>query len=350
MSKHINRQWRVACYPEPDEIISTDHFFLTSKPVPDPGDGEFLVRSIYLAPGPAQRGYLEQRQAQFFGEPIPIGDVMRGRGIGEIVSSRHPDYSEGDIFVGSLGWQDYSIQKPLGSEFVFSTRKITKPRTPLSLHLGILGQAGGTGYFGMLEGANIKSGDNVLVSAAAGGVGSVAGQIARIKGASKVVGITGSAAKCDWLCDEVGYTAAINYKTDSLDQKLGQLFPDGIDVFLDCVGGEILDTGLKHLAMHARVALAGFIATQYLPDPPTGPANYNQLLFKRARMQGFVYFDYWDRYDEAETQLAKWYDDGLLVNTEYLTEGLENMPAALADLFTGGNHGIALCRVSADSL
>jgi NADPH-dependent curcumin reductase CurA len=200
----------------------------------------------------------------------------------------------------------------------------------------------------MLEGANIKSGDNVLVSAAAGGVGSVAGQIARIKGASKVVGITGSAAKCDWLCDEVGYTAAINYKTDSLDQKLGQLFPDGIDVFLDCVGGEILDTALKHLAMRARVAIAGFISTQYLPGSVAGPGNYNNLLFKRARMQGFVYFDYWDRYAEAEAQLGKWYDDGLLIDTEYLTQGLENMPAALADLFTGKNRGIAICQVNAD--
>jgi NADPH-dependent curcumin reductase CurA len=348
MGKNTNRQWRVACYPKPNELISENQFTWASEPIPEPAADEFLVRTICLAPGPAQRGYLEQSQSQFFGEPIPIGDVMRGRGIGEIVSSRHPDYSEGDIFVGSLGWQDYSIQKPLGSEFVYSTRKIVSPRTPLSLHLGILGQAGGTGYFGMLENANIKHGDNVLVSAAAGGVGSVAGQVARIKGASNVVGITGSAAKCDWLCDEVGYTAAINYKTDNLDQELDRLFPDGIDVFLDCVGGEILDTGLKHLAMHARIAIAGFIATQYLPGPPTGPANYINLLFKRASMQGFVYFDYWDRYDEAETQLAKWYDDGLLLNTEYLTEGLENMPAALADLFTGGNHGIAICRVNAD--
>ena len=348
MSKHINRQWRVARYPKPDELIGAEHFEWTAEPVPAPADGEFLVRTICLAPGPAQRGYLEQSQAQFFGTPIPVGEVMRGRGIGEIVASRHPDYRDGDIFVGSLGWQDYSVQTPVGSEFVFSTRKINNPRSPLSLHLGILGQAGGTGYFGMLEGANIKSGDNVLVSAAAGGVGSIAGQVARIRGANKVVGITGTSDKCAWLRDTVGYSDAINYKTENLDARLHELFPDGVDVYFDNVGGDILNSALNHLAMHARVAISGFIATQYSPEHQVGPANYRNLVFKRARMQGFVYFDYWDRYDEAEQQLAEWYDAGLLINTEHLTDGLEHMPATLSGLFTGANRGIAICRVSPD--
>lgn len=316
--------------------------------MPEPAASEFLVRTICLAPGPAQRGYLDPRQAKFFGTPLAIGDVMRGRGIGEIVASRHSDYREGEIFVGSLGWQDYSVQKPIGAEFVFSTRKITQPRSPLSLHLGILGQAGGTGYFGMLEGASIKNGDNVLISAAAGGVGSVAGQVARNLGANKVVGISGSDDKCAWLRNTVGYADAINYKTDDLDERLGELFPRGVDAYFDNVGGDILNTALNHLAMHARVAISGFIATQYSSGQPTGPDNYHNLVFKRARMQGFVYFDYWDRYDEAERQLCEWYDAGLLVNTEYLTEGLENMPAALADLFSGNNRGIAICRVSDD--
>ena len=344
----LNRQWRVTRYPGTGEMIGTGHFEFTSAPVPEPSHGEFLVRTICLAPGPAQRGYLDPAQAQFFGAPIPIGDVMRGRGIGEIVASRHPDYVEGEIFVGSLGWQDYSIQKPVGSEFVFSTRKIGSPRSSLSLHLGILGQAGGTAYFGMLEGARLKSGDNVLISAAAGGVGSVAGQIARIRGANNVIGIAGSDEKCTWLRDTVGYTDAINYKTENLDARLDELLPNGTNVYFDNVGGDILNTALGHMAMHARVAVSGFISTQYSPDPHVGPANYRNLVFKRARMQGFVFFDYWDRYEEAEQQLCEWYDAGLLVNTEYLTDGLENMPAALADLFRGSNHGIAICRVSAD--
>jgi NADPH-dependent curcumin reductase CurA len=348
MTHRTNRLWRVARYPQPGEVIGPDHFHWATEAAPEPADGEFLVRTICLAPGPAQRGYLEERQSAFFGKPLPLGHVMRGRGIGEIVASNHPDYKAGEIFVGSLGWQDYSVQKPLGGEFIFSTRKINNPYQPLSLHLGILGQAGGTAYFGLLEGAGIREGDNVLVSAAAGGVGSVAGQVARNLGAANIVGLAGSDAKCAWLCNDVGYSAAINYHSDNLGEKLAEHFPEGIDVFLDNVGGEILNTALSHLAVNARVAVAGFIATQYSPGSPSGPANYPNLIFKRARMQGFVYFDYWDRYEEAEEQLSDWYDQGLLVNTEYLTEGLENMPYALADLFTGGNRGIAICRVGPD--
>jgi NADPH-dependent curcumin reductase CurA len=340
-----NRQWRVARYPEPDELLSDAHFDWVAEAVPDPSAGEFLVKTAYLAPIPAQRGYLDENQAAFLGGRLPLGSIMRGRGIGEIVASKHPDYSPGEIFVGSLGWQDFSVQRPVGKEFVFSTRKISEPRTPLSLHMGILGQAGGTGYFGLLEGGQLKAGDNVLISAAAGGVGSVAGQIARIKGAHKVVGLTGTDEKCAWLCNELGYTAAINYTSANLDEQLSEHFPEGIDLFLDGVGGDILNTALGHLAMHARVAIGGYISTQYSSDTSNGPGNYYNLLFKRARMQGFVYFDYWDRYAEAEQTLCKWYDEGRLVNTEYLTEGLENMPAALGDLFTGKNQGIAICKV-----
>lgn len=345
MSAEINRQWRVARYPEPDELIGKEHFEWVSEPLPEPADGEFLVRTDSLAPIPAQRGYLDEKQSAFLGEPIPRGSVMRGRGIGEIISSRHPDYSPGEVFVGSLGWQDYSIQRPVGKEFVFSTRKIDKPRNPLSLHMGILGQAGGTAYFGLHEGGQLKAGDNVLISAAAGGVGSVAGQIARIKGAKSVVGITGTDEKCAWLCDALGYTAAINYKTGNLDAELAEHFPGGIDLYLDSVGGDILNTVLKHLAMHARVAIGGYLSTQYSSADESGPTNYHNLLFKRASMQGFIYFDYWDRYEEAAKALSEWYDDGLLVNTEYLTQGLENMPTALGDLFSGKNRGIAICKV-----
>ena len=270
---------------------------------------------------------------------------MRGRGIGEVVTSKHPDYAPGEIFVGSLGWQDYSIQQSVGKEFVFSTRKIDRPRQPLSLHMGILGQAGGTAYFGLLEGGQLKAGDNVLISAAAGGVGSAAGQIARLKGAQSVVGIAGTDEKCTWLCDELGYTAAINYKKDDLDKKLADHFPNGIDLYLDSVGGEILNSALAHIAMYGRVAIGGYIATQYNPAAHTGPANYNNLLFKRARMQGFIYFDYWDRYDEAEQVLSGWFDSGDLKDTAYTYDGLEQMPVALAGLFTGKNRGISLCEV-----
>lgn len=347
MQSGTNRQWRVARYPKREEVIGPDHFDWTSEPIPEPGDGEFLVRTICLAPVPAQRGYLEMSHNSFL-ENIAIGDVMRGRGVGQVVASRHPDYQEGEIFVGSLGWQDYSIQRPRGAEFVFSTKKVKHPIRPLSTELGILGQAGATAYFGLLETGQMKAGQNVLISAAAGGVGSAAGQIARIRGARQVVGIAGSDAKCKWLTDELGYDQVINYKTDNVGERIAEFFPDGIDVFFDNVGGEILNAALANLAMHARVVICGFISTDFSPGPHHGPINYQNIVYKRARMEGFIVFDYWDRYAEAEKDLLGWFREGLLKNTEDVDDGLEMMPESLASLFTGGNTGIKICRVSPD--
>ena len=342
-----NRQWRVACFPSRDDVIGQEHFEWVVEPVPEPGEGQFLVRTICLAPVPAQRGYLEKDHNSFL-ENLEIGDVMRGRGVGQIVASKHPDYREGEIFVGSLGWQDYSIQHPRGAEFVFSTKKVSNPMSPLSTELSVLGQAGVTAYFGLTEIGRIKAGDQVLVSAAAGGIGSAAGQIARIKGAAKVVGIAGSDAKCRWLVDELGYDAAINYKTEQVEERIPALFPDGIDVFFDNVGGDILNEALANLALHARVVVCGFISTDYAAGPQHGPINYQCIVYKRARMEGYVVFDYWERWGEAESNLLSWYQQGLLKNVEDVDEGLEKMPDSLGSLFTGGNTGVKICRVSPD--
>jgi len=347
MATDINRQWRVARYPRPDEPISTELFHWTSEPIPQPADGEFLVRTICLAPGPAQRGYLRRTHHSLL-ENVAVGDVMRGRGVGQIVTSRHPDYRAGEIFLGSLGWQDYSIQRPRGAAFVFSTKKVAHPSSPLSMELGVLGQAGATAYFGLLDVGAMREGDKVLVSAAAGGIGSVAGQIARIRGASLVVGTAGSDAKCRWLCDELGYHAAINYRTENVAERLAQLFPDGIDVFFDNVGGDILNAALGQLAMHARIVICGFISSNYSPGPHRGPVNYQRLVQKRARMQGFVVFDYWNRFAEAERDLLDWFRRGKLKNCEDVDLGLEKMPLSLASLFSGGNTGVKICRVSPD--
>jgi NADPH-dependent curcumin reductase CurA len=348
MRQDANRQWRVARYPEPAEEISTALFSWGEEAIPKPDHGEFLVRTLCLAPGPAQRGYLDLKPTTTL-EKVPIGDVMRGRGVGQIIASRNPDFAEGQIFVGSLGWQDYSIQKPRGADFVFSTKTVTDPVKPLSTAVGILGQAGVTAYLGLINIGRFTSGDSVLVTAGAGGVGSVAGQIAKIKGAKRVVGTTSSDRKCDWLCNEVGFDAAINYKTENVNERLAALFPDRIDVFFDNVGGDILNTGLTHLAMHARVVICGYISTDYDHGAEKGPINYRYLLARRARMEGFVNFDYWgDEYTRAEAVLTNWYREGLLVNTEDQVEGLENMPDALASLFTGGNIGIKMCRVADD--
>lgn len=347
MTADINRQWRVARYPKQEEIISPNHFNWTSEPIPEPEDGEFLVRTLCLAPVPAQRGYLEKSHNSFL-ENIEIGDVMRGRGVGQIVASRNPEYKEGEIFVGSLGWQDYSIQRPRGAEFVFSTKKVKHPISPLSTELSFLGQAGVTAYFGLLETGQMKTGDNVLISAAAGGVGSTVGQIARIRGAAQVVGITGSDDKCKWLVDKLGFDAAINYKAENVGERITELFPDGIDVFFDNVGGDILNEALANLALHARIVICGFISTDYSPGPHHGPINYQCIVYKRARMEGFIMFDFWDRHEEAEQDLLDWHREGLLKNTEDVDEGLEKMPESLASLFTGGNTGIKICRVSPD--
>jgi NADPH-dependent curcumin reductase CurA len=343
----MNRQWRVARYPRTDELIGSTHFDWVEQPVPVPADGEFLVRTVCLAPGPAQRGYLSAQHANFYAT-VPLGEVMRGRGVGVVVTSRHPDYQSGDVFIGSLGWQDYSVQRPRGAEFVFSNRKIHSPLRPLpTTTLGMLGQAGTTAWFGLLEAGGLRPGDNVLVSAAAGGVGSMAGQIARLRGAGRTVGVAGTGEKCAWLCRELGFDAAINYREDDVPMRLRELFPEGIDVFFDNVGGDLLNHALANLARGARVAVCGYIASDYA-EYKAGPANYHHLVYQRARMQGFVVFDYWQRFAEAEEALTGWYREGRLHPCEDLDDGLSRMPEALASLFTGGNRGIRLCRVAPD--
>ena len=347
MTADRNRCWRVARHLHPGEPFSAELFEWREEAVSEPADGEFLVKTICLAPGPAQRGYLDEGHGRLL-ESVAVGDVMRGRGVGQIVASRNSEYAEGEIFLGSLGWQDYSVQRPRGKEFVFSTKKIARSILPLSTQLGVLGQAGVTAYFGLLEVGALKQGDSVLVTAGAGGVGSVTGQLAGINGADTTVGTASTDEKCAWMCDELGYDAAINYQSETIDERLNELFPQGIDVIFDNVGGEILNTALAHLAFHARVVICGFIATDYAIEPLNGPINYRHLLYKRARMEGFVSFDYWDRYAEAEQALAGWYRNGQLLNSEDIDEGLEKMPDAVASLFTGGNRGVKICRVAPD--
>ncbi len=343
----MNRQWRVAHYPPLGDPVGPQHFSWVQEPLPAPGEGEFLVRTICLAPAPAQRGYLTPGHSRFLGN-IAIGEVMRGRGVGQIIASRSPDYPVGEIFVGSLGWQDYSVQRPRGAEFVFSTSRVENPTRPLSTQLGMFGQAGATAYFGLLDVGALKTGDAVLISAAAGGVGSVAGQIARIRGAGKVVGTAGSQEKCRWLREELGFDAAINYRTENVPERFADLFPDGIDLFFDNVGGDLLNDALGQLALDARVVICGFIATNYASGPLQGPINYRRLVSKRARMQGFVVFDYWERFPEAQRALAAWYRQGLLRNCEDVAHGLEKMPDCLENLFRGSNRGISICRVAPD--
>ncbi|MCU0761233.1 MAG: NADP-dependent oxidoreductase [Steroidobacteraceae bacterium] len=344
----VNRQWRVARLVEPGELIGPEHFAWHEAPLPEPADGEVLVRTLCLSTSPAQRGYVSLNRNRQLLPDVAVGAVMRGRGIGVVVASRHPDFAPGELYDASLGWQDYSIQRPRAPESIFSLRRVTDPVRPLTTELGVLGNAGMTAYFGLLEVGQFRGGESLLVSAAAGGVGSVAGQLARIRGASQVIGIAGSDDKCRWLVEELGFSAAVNYRTEDLGTRLAELAPRGFDVFFDNVGGRILDTGLAHLAMRARVVVCGWISVDYAGGAATGPANYRQLLYKRARIEGFVVFDYWKRYPEAQRVLKQWYRDGQLRDCGHVLEGLERMPLALQGLFTGANRGITACRVAPD--
>ena len=342
----VNRQWRLARHPEPSEDIGFEHFELTESPMPTPDAGEFVVQTIALGTSPAQRSYISKSLSMH--DKIAIGDVMRGRGVGVVAESRNQNYQVGEIVISSTGWQNFSIQSPAQQNpNVLSIQKIVTPVLPLTMTLGILGSAGATAYFGLFDVGCIKAGDTVVVSAAAGGIGSVAGQLARIAGC-RVVGIAGGPEKCQWVTEVLGYDYAIDYKNESVGERLDALCPNGVDVFFDNVGGEILDDVLARIALNARVIICGFISTDYQDGLNRGPRNYKNLVRKRARMEGFFIFDYRHRFQEAEDRLRRWYDEGLLINCEDVDDGLEHMPGTLGSLFTGGNKGIKLCRVSPD--
>jgi NADPH-dependent curcumin reductase CurA len=341
----LNRQWRLQRRPEPGELISAAHFQWSEEPVGKPGEGQILLRTLCLGTSPAQRSYISAGRSMH--EKVQLGEVMRGRGVAVVVESRHPGFDVGDIVVAATGWQDYSLQDAAAAG-ILAVRRIDDPVKPYSSVLGALGAAGLTAYFGLLRVGELKPGDTVVVSAAAGGIGSTAVQIARAAGAARVIGIAGGAPKCAWLRDHVGVHDTIDYRAESVTDRLATLIPGGMNVFFDNVGGDILNQALDHLALHARVVICGFIATDYTSGPVAGPANYQNLVRRRARMEGFFVFDYASEYAAAEAQLKAWFRAGKLISAEDVNEGLENMPAALQSLFTGANTGIKLCRVAPD--
>ncbi|MFV3073646.1 zinc-binding dehydrogenase [Niveispirillum fermenti] len=342
----FNRQWRVARRPLDGEPVGDHNFDLVSSPMPVPEEGEILVQVILLGTSPAQRSYITGGVGMH--SKLGIGDPMRGRGLGIVRHSRHPAYREGEIVIGSLGWQDYALLRPDGTTgTIFDIYKVDNPVWPLRLHLGTLGAAGMTAYFGLTKVGQVQPGDTVLVSAAAGGVGSAAVQIARALG-GRVIGIAGSDDKCAWLRDTLKADASINYRSADLAGRLRELAPDGINVYFDNVGGTILNTVLDHLALRARVIICGLIATDYAPGERYGPPNYTRLLRYRSRMEGFFVQDHAAEFPVAERQLRAWYDQGVLLPIEDPSQGLETMPAALGSLFAGGNRGVRLCQVAPD--
>jgi len=330
-----NRQFLLNARPQ--GLVKTTDFRLTETEAGEPRDGEVLVRVDYLSLDPAMRGWMENRAD--YVAPLEIGDVMRGGGAGEVVASRHADFPVGTRVMGGFGWQEYALS---------DGRSIPLSRLPADLPMpacvGVLGVTGLTAWFGMNEIGKPHPGNTVLVSGGAGATGSIAGQLARIAGC-RVIGIAGGAEKCAWLTEELGFDAAIDYKHENVRERVAQLCPQGIDVYFDNVGGEILDVALANLAMNARVVLCGGISRYNVEGELPGPKNYFNLIFRRARMEGFIVLDYAPRFPEALRALEQHLRSGELRHRETIFEGFEKLPDALIALFRGENIGKQMVHV-----
>ena len=336
------RQWVLAARPV-GAVRETD-FKLVEAPIPQLAAGQFLIRTQYLGVAAVMRGYMLNTEK--FERPLEIGDVMHGRGVGRVVASRNPAFAVGDIVHGKLGWREYAVAD--GSPY-YLMYKVQQRVAPISTALGVLGLTGFTSYLGLVDIGAVRAGDVVLVSGAAGGVGSNVGQIARNLGA-EAVGLAGSDAKCRLLVAELGYHAAINYRSEDVARRIGELCPGGIDVVFDNVGGEILDASLQHIRRHARVVLCGAIS-QYINgvERPYALQHAFAIFKQMARMEAFFIYELSEHFARAEAQLAQWIADGVLRYQEDILEGIERMPQALIRLFEGRNVGKQLVRVDAEA-
>ncbi|MFC4249875.1 NADP-dependent oxidoreductase [Sinimarinibacterium flocculans] len=329
-----NRQFKLK--QRPVGMVKREDFEFAKADVPEPGDGEFLVRIAYLSLDPAMRGWMNEGKS--YVPPVGLGEVMRAGAVGEIVKSNHPKFAVGEHVVGMFGVQDYAVSNGKG------VTRVDPKLAPLPVYLGTLGMPGMTAYFGLLEIGKAKAGDTVVVSGAAGAVGQVVGQIAKIKGC-RVVGIAGGADKCRYVVDELGFDACIDYKNEDVKKGLKQHCPQGVNVYFDNVGGEILDIVLTQLAMHARIVICGAISQYNNTTPVKGPSNYMSLLVNRATMAGMVVFDWADRYGEAAREMGGWLQSGKLKTREDVVEGLETFPETLLKLFKGENTGKLVLKV-----
>jgi NADPH-dependent curcumin reductase CurA len=334
----INAQWRLAARPV--GLPKPSDWEYVEESAPEPADGEVLVEVEYLSLDPAMRGWMNE--ARSYVPPVGIGEVMRAGALGRVVQSRHPAYGVGERVSGMLGVQRYALSDGNG------LNPVDTALAPAPVHLGALGMTGLTAYFGLLDIGRPEPGQTVVVSGAAGAVGSVAGQIARIKGC-RAVGIAGGPEKCEWLTQELGFDAAIDYKRGDLRAQLREHTPNGVDVYFDNVGGEILDEVLRRLARGARVVICGAISQYNAEQPPQGPANYIQLLVMRASMTGFLVFDFAKRYPEGVAQLAQWLRSGeLRAREDVVPGGLDKFPDVFLMLFRGENTGKLILQLVQD--
>jgi hypothetical protein len=336
-----NQQFRLAARPV--GLPKPTDWHLTSAPVREITDGEILVKTLYLSLDPAMRGWMNEGKSYI--RPVAIDEVMRAGGIGQVVASKSPKFAVGEFVSGSLGVQQYWVGAANDKTAAFY--KVDPKVAPLPKYLNALGMPGMTAYFGLLEVGLPKAGETVVVSGAAGAVGQTVGQVAKHKGC-RVVGIAGGKDKCDFVVNELGFDACIDYKNDSVKDGLKAHCPNGVDVYFDNVGGQILDDVLTRINMKARIIICGAISQYNNTTPVKGPANYLSLLVNRARMEGIVVFDYADRYHIGVAEMAKWMQEGSFKTREDIVQGLENFPDALLMLFEGRNFGKLILQVAAE--
>ncbi len=334
---NINRQWILA--KRPFGMVGRDNFDYREVAIPEAGDGEVLVRNLYLSFDPTQRGWMEDRESYM--PPVQIGEPMRAGTVGQVAASSHPDFETGDLVQTLGGWQDFFVANP---SMPMALTKLPAGLDP-AMTLSVLGTTGQTAYWGLLDLGKPQSGETVLVSGAAGATGSVAGQIARLKGC-RVIGIAGGPEKCAWLTEEARFDAAIDYKNEDVNARIGELCPNRVDIFFDNVGGNILEAALNHINMRARVVLCGGISSYNATAPVPGPANLMNLVIMRARMEGFIVIDYMDRFAASALELTGWIQSGDLVYQVDVQEGFENIPDTLRRLFTGQNQGKQLLKLA----
>ncbi len=331
----VNKQ--LLLQKRPIGLPEKDTWKLVETEIPSLNDGELLVQCEYLSLDPAMRGWINEGRSYI--PPVALNDVMRAGGVGKVIESNNPKFPVGDYVYGHPGVQQYVVTDGQGYH------KVDPKLAPLPTYTSALGMTGMTAYFGILEVGELKEGDAVLVSGAAGAVGSVVGQIAKIKNC-KVIGMAGGADKCKYLVEELGFDGAIDYKNDNIATKIKEYFPKGIDVYFDNVGGEILDMALARLAMHGRIVICGAISQYNNKTAIKGPSNYMSLLVNRGTMRGMVVFDYAKDYQKAALQMGQWMLQGKLKSKEDVYEGIENFYETFLRLFSGEKLGKLVLKVS----
>jgi NADPH-dependent curcumin reductase CurA len=338
MNPRVNRQIRLTS--RPSGIPDAANFEIVETPLPGVSDGQVLVRNIYLSVDPAMRGWVNA--VPNYSEPVPVGSVMRSLAVGRIEQSRHADFHEGEYVTGLFGWQDYAAVDARAIH-----RRVPRTGLPITTALGVLGQTGLTAYFALLDVGEPKPGETVVVSTAAGAVGSCAGQIAKIKGC-RTVGIAGGSEKVRMCLEEFRYDAAVDYKTGEFEAALDGACANRVDVYFDNTSGRISDGVMRRLNIGARVVICGTASVAGWDPMPQGPRVERHLLTRRARMQGFLVFDYVDRYDEALKDLEAWVRAGLICYREDVLDGIEHAPGSIAGLYRGENLGKRLIRIAVD--